>query len=237
MAVVTLDAGHGGYDNGASYQGRKEKDDNLNLALAVGNILQNEGVDVRYTRTEDVYQTPQRKAEIANENDSDLFISIHRNSSPSPNQYSGIQTLVYADSGPRRLLAQNINSELEKAGFTNLGISVRKDLPVIRQSNMPAGLVEVGFINTDRDNALLDRSEEHTSELQSRPHISYAVFCLKKNFFNDTATTEIYTLSLHDALPIYRNNLVSLKNLLELMPKHGVEGINSSRFKIGRAHV
>src|ERR1043166_7155081 len=43
-----------------------------------------------------------------------------------------------------------------------------------------------------------DRSEEHTSELQSRFGISYAVF-----FFNDTATTEIYTLSLHDALPIY----------------------------------
>src|SRR5213594_641709 len=59
------------------------------------------------------------------------------------------------------------------------------------------------------------RSEEHTSELQSRTLISYAVFCLKKKkttiiifffFFNDTATTEIYTsvhtLSLHDALPI-----------------------------------
>src|ERR1043166_3365638 len=44
----------------------------------------------------------------------------------------------------------------------------------------------------------LDRSEEHTSELQSRFGISYAVFC-----FNDTATTEIYTLSLHDALPIW----------------------------------
>src|ERR1043165_4243763 len=42
------------------------------------------------------------------------------------------------------------------------------------------------------------RSEEHTSELQSRGLISYAPF-----FFNDTATTEIYTLSLHDALPIY----------------------------------
>jgi len=41
------------------------------------------------------------------------------------------------------------------------------------------------------------RSEEHTSELQSRFGISYAVFCLK-----ETATTEIYTLSLHDALPI-----------------------------------
>src|ERR1051325_236861 len=49
------------------------------------------------------------------------------------------------------------------------------------------------------------RSEEHTSELQSPYVISYAVFCLNKyNFFNDTATTEIYTLSLHDALPIWR---------------------------------
>src|ERR1043166_6883094 len=44
---------------------------------------------------------------------------------------------------------------------------------------------------------LRQRSEEHTSELQSRFGISYAVF-----FFNDTATTEIYSLSLHDALPI-----------------------------------
>ena len=57
MAVVTLDAGHGGYDNGASYQGRREKDDNLNLARAVGNILQNRGVDVRYTRMEDIQKT------------------------------------------------------------------------------------------------------------------------------------------------------------------------------------
>ena len=47
------------------------------------------------------------------------------------------------------------------------------------------------------------RSEEHTSELQSHVRISYAVFCFKKIFFNDTATTEIYTLSLHDALPIF----------------------------------
>ena len=38
MATVMLDAGHGGYDNGASFEGRKEKDDNLNLVLAIGNI-------------------------------------------------------------------------------------------------------------------------------------------------------------------------------------------------------
>lgn len=222
MAVVTLDAGHGGYDNGASYQGRKEKDDNLNLALAVGNILQNEGVDVRYTRTEDVYQTPQRKAEIANENDSDLFISIHRNSSPSPNQYSGIQTLVYADSGPRRLLAQNINSELEKAGFTNLGISVRKDLPVIRQSNMPAGLVEVGFINTDRDNALLDAKFPEVAQA-----IADGILETLQEAGKDVRTTEkAESYTIETGMFAHEENA---KNLAALLQEDGFESFVGKR--------
>src|ERR1043166_1819518 len=57
-----------------------------------------------------------------------------------------------------------------------------------------------GIERASIDDRLARRSEEHTSELQSRFGISYAVF-----FFNDTATTEIYTLSLHDALPICRS--------------------------------
>ena len=48
------------------------------------------------------------------------------------------------------------------------------------------------------------RSEEHTSELQSLAYLVCRLLLEKKNFFNDTATTEIYTLSLHDALPICR---------------------------------
>ena len=63
------------------------------------------------------------------------------------------------------------------------------------------GLVEIGQVIPITEGKSV-RSEEHTSELQSPTFISYAVFCLKKIFFNDTATTEIYTLSLHDALPI-----------------------------------
>ena len=85
MATVMLDAGHGGYDNGASFEGRKEKDDNLNLVLAIGNILENNGVDVLYTRTTDIYQSPNEKANIANRSDASYFVSIHRNSSPQPN--------------------------------------------------------------------------------------------------------------------------------------------------------
>ena len=91
---IVIDSGHGGSDPGATYNGRQEKDDNLRLAMAVGNILSQNGVDVAYTRTSDMYQTPFEKAQIANEADGDFFISFHRNSSPRANQYSGVETLL-----------------------------------------------------------------------------------------------------------------------------------------------
>ena len=50
MAGVILDAGHGGYDNGAQFNGRREKDDTLRLTLAVGQALRDRGVPVQYTR-------------------------------------------------------------------------------------------------------------------------------------------------------------------------------------------
>lgn len=59
---IMLDAGHGGTDPGAVYNGRREKDDTLRLVLAIGQILQNRGVDVEYTRTTDIYETPFQKA-------------------------------------------------------------------------------------------------------------------------------------------------------------------------------
>ena len=53
MARIVIDAGHGGRDLGAAYNGRQEKDDNLDLAVAVGQILKNNGYDVVYTRNSD----------------------------------------------------------------------------------------------------------------------------------------------------------------------------------------
>ena len=65
MAItIILDAGHGGYDNGASYNGRKEKDDTLRVTLAVGQKLEDAGYDVLYTRTEDRYDSPDRKSVV-----------------------------------------------------------------------------------------------------------------------------------------------------------------------------
>lgn len=156
MALVVLDAGHGGENPGAIYNGRQEKDDALALTLAIGRILEANGVDVYYTRETDIFETPLQKAQEANQTGADYFVSIHRNSSPIPNQYTGIETLVYNRYGEAARLAYNINEELEDVGFENQGVNERTNLAVLRRTQMPAVLVEVGFINTDADNALLD---------------------------------------------------------------------------------
>ena len=83
-------------------------------------------------------------------------MSIHRNSSPYPNQYTGVESLVFNRYGEAARLANHINMRLEQTGFENLGVNERPDLVVLNRSEMPAVLVEVGFINTDADNRLLD---------------------------------------------------------------------------------
>lgn len=151
-----LDAGHGGTDPGAVYQGRAEKDDNLKLTLAVGKILSENGIDVLYTRTTDIYQSPFEKAQLANQAGVDYFISFHRNSSPEANQYNGVEVLVYDASGIKYEMAQNIVGALGELGFKELGVKERPGLVVLRRTKMPALLVETGFINSDVDNKLFD---------------------------------------------------------------------------------
>ncbi|MCI8372984.1 MAG: N-acetylmuramoyl-L-alanine amidase [Lachnospiraceae bacterium] len=157
-ATVVIDAGHGGSDPGAVYNGRREKDDNLRLALAVGRILENNGVNVVYTRTGDVYDSPYEKAQIGNRSGADFFVSFHRNSSQVPGAYSGVETLVYNESGIKAELAERVNEELEKAGFKNLGLSVRPNLVVLNSTDMPSILIEAGFINSAEDNRIFDQN-------------------------------------------------------------------------------
>lgn len=156
MALVVIDPGHGGSNPGAVYMGRQEKDDVLALSLAVGQILEDNGVQVYYIRTTDIYESPTQKALEGNAAGADYFVSIHRNASPYPNQYTGIETLVYNRYGEAARLARNINARLEQIGFVDQGVNERTDLVVLNRTDMPAVLVEVGFINTDADNQLLD---------------------------------------------------------------------------------
>ena len=154
---IVIDAGHNGLtDPGAVFNGRRESDETLRLANAVGEILSRNGYDVIYTRTGDISQSVLQKAELANDADADLFVSIHRNMGTYPEQYNGVQTLVYDRSGFKVPMAENINQNLEGLGFRNINVDVRPDLAVLRRTKMPALLVEAGFLDSQEDNRLFD---------------------------------------------------------------------------------
>ena len=141
---IMIDAGHGGNDPGAVYKGRREKDDNLALAMEVGRILSENGVDVLYTRTTDDYISPFERARLANEAKVDFFISFHRNSSPEVNQY--------------------IVGALGELGFREIGVQARPGLVVLRKTKMPALLIETGFLNSDKDNQLYDEKNAEIAQ-------------------------------------------------------------------------
>lgn len=92
--VVVIDAGHGGHDAGAVGKTSKEKDINLKVALAVGKLIENSDRDVKviYTRKKDVFVTLQGRAQIANKNKADLFISIHTNALAKGRTIQGTET-------------------------------------------------------------------------------------------------------------------------------------------------
>ena len=161
---IMIDAGHGGTDPGAVYKGRKEKDDNLTLAMAVGEILSKKGIKVLYTRNTDDYISPFERAKLANEAKVDYFISFHRNSSPEVNQYNGVEVLVYNKSGVKYEMARNILGALGELGFREIGVQARPGLVVLRKTRMPALLIETGFINSDKDNKLYDEKQEEIAQ-------------------------------------------------------------------------
>lgn len=95
VGKVVIDAGHGGHDPGTSGVKYKEKDIALNIALRVGGYIEQyvKGVSVIYTRKDDTYVPLDKRADIANKNKADLFISIHVNAIPNHTTY-GTETWV-----------------------------------------------------------------------------------------------------------------------------------------------
>lgn len=92
--TLVIDAGHGGHDAGAVGAYSKEKDINLKVALAFGRLVENNCSDVKvvYTRKTDVFIPLQRRADIANNNKADLFVSVHTNALPAGRQAYGSET-------------------------------------------------------------------------------------------------------------------------------------------------
>ncbi|HEU4790544.1 MAG TPA: N-acetylmuramoyl-L-alanine amidase [Flavobacterium sp.] len=116
---VTLDAGHGGHDFGANYNGRVEKNIALAIVLKVGKILESyPKIDVIYTRKTDVFIDLIERANIANRADSHIFVSIHLNANKNT-AADGTETYVMG--------MNKIASNLEAAKKENAVITMEKD--------------------------------------------------------------------------------------------------------------
>ena len=153
--TVVLDAGHGGGDAGALYEGIREKDINLAVAKKVEAILLSYGYHVVMTRTEDTTVDLYTRADIANEVNADIFVSIHSNAAEKNTDFTGIYTYYHPTSRRGARLAQAIQTPLcELTGGIDRGIE-SADFVVLRETSMCAALVEMGFMTNSGELQLL----------------------------------------------------------------------------------
>lgn len=170
---IVIDPGHGGPDGGArSGEGLKEKEIVLDIGLRLKRMFSKVGVYVIMTREEDRDLAPQgfigrltqrkrrdlaARARMANSSRADLYLSIHANSFPG-SEWAGAQTFYGFEQAESRALARCIQAEL----VSGLGPNTRKakgaDYRVLKDTKMPAALVEVGFLSNPREARLLGES-------------------------------------------------------------------------------
>ena len=207
--TLVVDAGHGGHDAGAKGAFSYEKNINLNVALAFGRLVEDNCPDVRviYTRKTDVFVPLHRRAEIANKNKADVFISIHTNALPAGHVARGLETYTmgmrrsdeklsaamrensvimiekdykeryegYDPNSPESTIMfeflhdRNMSKSVELAKLvqncvcataTRQNKGVKQDVfLVLRETSMPACLIELGFITTADEEQYLNKTE------------------------------------------------------------------------------
>ena len=162
---VVIDAGHGGSDTGAVSDGYFEKEWNLDTSRACANELVKYGVYVYETRTDDIYITLEDRANLANNNNVECFISIHHNSS---DESADRGEVIYSiRDNKSKELANNIESELKNIGQTEVKVYYKTTsngttdyYSVLRNTSMSAVIIEVCFIDNVEDRKIADTKEE-----------------------------------------------------------------------------
>lgn len=204
--TLVIDAGHGGHDSGAKGSFSYEKDINLNVALAFGRYVERNCPDVKviYTRKTDVFIPLHKRADIANKNKADVFISIHTNALPAGHIARGLETYTmgmrrsdeklsaakrensvimiekdykeryegYDPNSPESTIMfefihdRNMSKSVELAKYVQSNVcatagrqnkGVKQDVfLVLRETSMPACLIELGFITTPDEERFLN---------------------------------------------------------------------------------
>ncbi len=168
--IIVLDAGHGGYDPGAVYTHDeieyKEKVINFAVTKKVYDILTAKGIRVEMTRSGDTYPTLTERADFANKLGAAMFVSIHTNSAENNNNANGIEVYYSKTNNSDRygLTSKELATDVYKNLIKNTSASQRgvktEQHAVTRRSEMPAILIELGFI-TNKDETLKLYSDEY----------------------------------------------------------------------------
>lgn len=153
---VVIDAGHGGSQSGAAHGGVKEKDLNLDIAKRLNTLLVAEGIKTYMTRENDATLGLYTRSALANNVDADLFVSVHNNAGHS--KYSGSMTLYHSSSSKSngnlsayefaRIVQKNLNQTLNTK---DMGVINRPNLAVLRTTNMPAVIAEIGYMTNSAE--------------------------------------------------------------------------------------
>lgn len=161
MRTNMTDAGHGGKDSGAiGINGVKEKDIALDVANRVNNYLKTQDIENILTRNTDVFLTLNERSDKANNLGVNSFVSIHCNESDNP-QAQGLEIFCYkfkyrqlADCILQELKNENLYTQLREGGVKE------GNWHVVRETNMPACLVELGFISNRKDYDLIMNNKD-----------------------------------------------------------------------------
>lgn len=165
--LVVIDAGHGDEDPGSTISNVNEKDINLEIALKLKAALEAEGYEVMMTRSDDTYLTLDERATFANQVEADLFISIHQNAYIEDSSVNGIEVYYNESTKPAEdaQLAQLIQTGLvEATGARDRGTRAYDELAVTRKTEMPAVLVELGYMTNKSELSLL-QTDNYQSKL------------------------------------------------------------------------
>lgn len=163
--VIYLDPGHGGVDSGATYKDILEKDINLKFCYLLKSKLENKGATVYMTRYDDYdlalpnayfrkRSDLENRAKVINESNSDIYLSIHLNSTTS-SKWSGLQIFYDDVNSTNKKLANILNESIG----SNRKITEISTKYMYKRINVPGVLIELGFLSNyqDRNNLLDDK--------------------------------------------------------------------------------
>lgn len=183
MGKLVIDLGHGGQDPGAIGQNKTHEAD---IVLAIGKelneLLKDYDVEVKFTRLSDKYLSLYERASIANLFNADYFLSIHINSA-SDKSVRGVEVWQYSDKDENiNKFSNDLCNDVSKIfNVRNRGLKFSKELSVLKNTKMPAALLEVDFISNIQAEKDLSVSENVKSIALAIKNNLLNLFGLKSN--------------------------------------------------------